>query len=248
MRNEAPIYVMVDEPSADVLVKAEDVSGFFVRPGEEPDEVTFLGVHMVNNSRKATEDAVLNILNRQGEKIGEYFIGRTSRRRMSTELVDSTPPHVSYRPFVNRCEFPEAESIWRRWALGPKLKKNEWPTLPASHQNAWLHVVQNSWFSSGHRAARYGTNGVAGVDGAMITSKPGFYCALGEAVNGPAGYFGSNLDALADCLSSEAEDPEAPPLKILWTNFRASQSSLGREFTDSVVSTLLEFNVKVTKY
>ncbi|MGI5177242.1 barstar family protein [Dactylosporangium sp. CA-152071] len=28
----------------------------------------------------------------------------------------------------------------------------------------------------------------------------GFYCALGEAVNGPGGYFGWNLDALDDCL------------------------------------------------
>jgi hypothetical protein len=28
----------------------------------------------------------------------------------------------------------------------------------------------------------------------------GFYCAIGEAINGPAGYFGWDLDALDDCL------------------------------------------------
>jgi len=38
------------------------------------------------------------------------------------------------------------------------------------------------------------------LDGRHITDEDGFYCALGEAVNGPGGYFGWNLDALNYCL------------------------------------------------
>ncbi|MFD0592855.1 barstar family protein [Catellatospora coxensis] len=38
------------------------------------------------------------------------------------------------------------------------------------------------------------------LDGRFVTDVEGFYCAIGEAVNGPGGYFGWNLDALVDCL------------------------------------------------
>ncbi|MET8423897.1 barstar family protein [Nocardia sp. NPDC004860] len=38
------------------------------------------------------------------------------------------------------------------------------------------------------------------LDGQAVTDIDSFYCALGEAINGPGGYFGWNLDALVDCL------------------------------------------------
>ncbi|MEV0990317.1 hypothetical protein [Streptomyces sp. NPDC049949] len=38
------------------------------------------------------------------------------------------------------------------------------------------------------------------LDGRHVTDVPGLYLALGEAVNGPGGYFGGCLDALDDCL------------------------------------------------
>lgn len=36
--------------------------------------------------------------------------------------------------------------------------------------------------------------------GRHIVDEDSFYCAIGEAVNGPGGYFGWNLAALDDCL------------------------------------------------
>lgn len=38
------------------------------------------------------------------------------------------------------------------------------------------------------------------LDGAWIDDVPSFYLALGEAVHGPGGYFGGDLDALSDCF------------------------------------------------
>jgi hypothetical protein len=40
----------------------------------------------------------------------------------------------------------------------------------------------------------------ADAEGAHVTDITSYYCALGEAVDGPGGYFGWNLDALAVCL------------------------------------------------
>ncbi|MGO9033196.1 barstar family protein [Mycobacterium sp.] len=38
------------------------------------------------------------------------------------------------------------------------------------------------------------------IDGRKIKSANDFYREIGSSVNGPGGYFGRNLDALADCL------------------------------------------------
>lgn len=81
------------------------------------------------------------------------------------------------------------------------------------------------------------------LDGAQMPTKSGFLCVLGEAVNGPGGYFGSNLYALADGISASFR--EGPPVKIVWRYFRVSQNSLDRAFVNSVIEVMSEFNVDV---
>ncbi|MFE3458975.1 barstar family protein [Nocardiopsis aegyptia] len=39
------------------------------------------------------------------------------------------------------------------------------------------------------------------IQGSEVSGLEDFWRAVGEAVNGPGGYFGTNLDAFADCLS-----------------------------------------------
>ncbi|MCX4391421.1 barstar family protein [Streptomyces sp. NBC_00264] len=236
-----PLYVVSDEESEDVLVAAEGVEGFFVDPEEESSEVAFLGAREVERGRRRVENAVLEVTNRQREKIGEYFIGQVVLSDTDVEKPGENVSRVAYRFFGNRCEYPEAERIWPRWASGIALEKGEWLRWPVNYQSAWLHVVQNSWFATNRRAARYGVEDVVHLDGAQISTKSGFFCALGEAVNGPGGYFGSNLDALADCISSSFG--EGPPVRIVWRNFQASREYLDDAFLDSIVRLMREFRV-----
>ncbi|WP_416900841.1 barstar family protein [Micromonospora echinospora] len=235
-----PLYMMIDEEPGDVLVVAEGVEGFFVDPEEELPEVAFLGARRVGK-RGRVESAVLDILNRRQEKIGEYFIGRVVLEGVGAESSGDEKSRISCRYFGNRCEYPGAGRIWQRWASGVVLEKGEWLQWPASQHAAWLHVVQNSWFAANRSAARYGLDEVALLDGAQVSTRSGFFCALGEAVNGPGGYFGSNLDALADCISSEVG--EGPLAKIVWRNFRASRESLDRDFLNSIMGVMREFDV-----
>ncbi|MEU2561262.1 barstar family protein [Streptomyces longispororuber] len=239
-----PLYVVSDEESGRVLVAAEGVEGFFVDPEEESPEVTFLRTHEVGKGRRRTEDAVMAVMNRQQEKIGEYLVGRVVLGYTEIEEPGGNISRVACPVFGNRCEHPEAERIWPRWASEIALEKGEWLRWPASYQGAWLHVVQNSWFASNRRAARYGEGEVVHLDGRHIATKSGFYCELGEAANGPGGYFGSNLDALADCLSSTSG--EGPPTRIVWWNFEASQRSLDRAFLDSITELMRECSVDLT--
>src|SRR6201997_4036299 len=56
------------------------------------------------------------------------------------------------------------------------------------------------------------------IDGRKIRSAKDFHREIGSSVNGPGGYFGRNLDALADCLRGDSALPRIGP-----TNSNAAQ-------------------------
>ncbi|HME75818.1 MAG TPA: barstar family protein [Mycobacterium sp.] len=64
------------------------------------------------------------------------------------------------------------------------------------------------------------------IDGRKIKSANDFYREIGSAVNGPGGYFGRNLDALADCLRGGFGTPENRPYEFVWQHSALSQRYL----------------------
>src|SRR6201996_1269347 len=67
------------------------------------------------------------------------------------------------------------------------------------------------------------------IDGRKTRSASDFYREIGSAVNGPGGYFGRNLDALADCLRGGFGTPENRPYEFEWQH-----SALSRHYLDNV--------------
>ena len=67
------------------------------------------------------------------------------------------------------------------------------------------------------------------IDGRKIKSANDFYREIGSAVNGPGGYFGRNLDALADCLRGGFGTPEDRPYEFEWQH-----SALSRRYLNAV--------------
>jgi RNAse (barnase) inhibitor barstar len=65
------------------------------------------------------------------------------------------------------------------------------------------------------------------IDGERILDTDGFYTMIGEAVNGPGGYFGRGLDSLNDCLRGGFGAPEDGPFSFVWRNSRRSRIALG---------------------
>ncbi|MFE0459376.1 barstar family protein [Kitasatospora sp. NPDC058965] len=63
------------------------------------------------------------------------------------------------------------------------------------------------------------------MDGAAATDRPGLFAALGSALNGPGGYYGSNLDALVDCLRGGFGP--VPPFTLVWHDFPAADTTPG---------------------
>ncbi|QKG23474.1 hypothetical protein ACTIVE_5117 [Actinomadura verrucosospora] len=97
------------------------------------------------------------------------------------------------------------------WFTGRPTERNLWARYDRTMRHEWAGVAlaHHSWNTPDQRA---GT--AFHLDGRFVTDIEGFYCAIGEAINGPGGYFGWNLDALADCLGGNW-GAEAPFL-LVW--------------------------------
>ncbi|MFE1859826.1 barstar family protein [Streptomyces anandii] len=230
-----PLYRLIDQESQDVLLTSRDVHGFFVDDDLDTQQtITFVGVHSFNAHVRRTETGVLQVLGHQGEPIGQYYLGHT---RLTPPGPDG---FLSVRAYT--CEYAQAGQIWRRWASVEPIAYGEWARRPVDSHENWLHVVQNAWFTRRHSAARIRTDEVVTLDGDLITTRPGFYCALGEAVNGPGGYFGSNLDALHDCLLSSGE---ASAFRMEWAHFTHSRRVLGEQFMAALLELFAEFRIEV---
>jgi len=65
------------------------------------------------------------------------------------------------------------------------------------------------------------------IDGRQVGNLEDFWRVMGEAVNGPGGYFGSNLDPFNDCLCGGFGTPEDDDFVVEWRNHEVSGSTLG---------------------
>ncbi|MFJ7904772.1 barstar family protein [Streptomyces sp. NPDC096198] len=232
-----PLYRLTAQETQDVLLAADDLHGFFVDVDlDTPRTLIFTGVRSLHAHLRSTEGGYLEVLGHRQQPTGGYYLGRV---RLTPPAQDGSLSFSGYT-----CEYPKAGEIWRRWASAEPVTYGEWAGYPDSYHESWLHVVQNAWFTADRQGKLGGTSEVVALDGGRITTKAGLYCALGEAVNGPGGYFGSNLDALYDCLrSSRAE----PLFRVQWADFATSRRALGVQYMTSLLSIFDEFRVGVTR-
>ena len=69
------------------------------------------------------------------------------------------------------------------------------------------------------------------IDGTQTRTLESFFTAVGEAVNGPGGHFGTNLDAFGDCLTGGFGTPEDEDFTFFWENSAAARAHLGHAET-----------------
>jgi len=239
----APLYHLVEEETGTVVIAAREISGFFVEPDRAWSEEVLIHGWAREPVRLGRDlsDMELHVVDSLGEVIGSYYIGRVGLR--STFEGGEGPGFVATF-YGYTCPYAAAGEIWRRWASRIPLVEGEWTGYPVESHGSWLHVVQNSWFQTGHAAKRYGVGETCVIDGRQIFGESSFYCALGESVNGPGGYFGSTLDGLADCLISSRKD--SVPFGLVWEYFSEAQERMGASSAASVIDVLREFEVDVT--
>ncbi|MFF4607825.1 barstar family protein [Streptomyces sp. NPDC001339] len=77
------------------------------------------------------------------------------------------------------------------------------------------------------------------LEGAQIRTLEDFWRVIGEAINGPDGYFGKNLDAFADCLSGGFGTPDDDDYEVEWRDHQVSREHLGYAETARQLEILL---------
>ncbi|WP_235783615.1 barstar family protein [Amycolatopsis orientalis] len=110
--------------------------------------------------------------------------------------------------------------ILEHWRTGRPSRRNLWAGYDRELRHQWAGVALGHRFSApdGQPGTTYD------LDGRFVTDIEGFYCAIGEAINGPGGYFGWNLDALEDCLRGNFG--ARPPFHLAWHDSAVAREHL----------------------
>ncbi|WP_125804756.1 barstar family protein [Actinoplanes sp. ATCC 53533] len=194
----------------------------------------------------------VEILSDVGESIGHYAIGATEverLRRRADGAFDVTVTGQMTKP-------PErgVEPLWDRWRTDPPETVNTWAELPAGQREAWLEVASKyRWRNPLRRGTRHARHGeelpVLILDGRYATDLASVYCALGEAVNGPGGYYGSNPYALRDCLhGGEPNYFGLPaPFILVWQAYEVALQHVDEIGLGAVLGMLAESGVRLEK-
>jgi hypothetical protein len=236
------LYRLIEDESQVVVLTAADVGGFFADGSEAGEPVRLFGASRVNEALRRYGDIELQVLNRGGGVIGAYYIG-------DVRVIESQPSVMSGRSDVDLSfegyyvPFKHAGPLWRKWASAPPASVGEWKGLPVSWRPSWLHVVQKAWFQAGRSAVPERWAPQYLLEGSDIVDLSSFYCALGEAVNGPGGYLGSGLDALEDCLRlKNADDCESV---LIWNDAATATGGLSSSDFVGISMVLAEHGIQV---
>ena len=207
-----------DDHSGDLLILARvqtagftaEVDSWFLRPQWDAFycELTQLEkARQGNASLEAISPGELKLELQSTDRAGHMAIGGMIGTDMGNSCVRMTFSPVPFDP----SSLPSLVRIARSWTgalAAPKLKWNvpatcgAWRGLSEEEKWTWLQSARDHHFASATRDSRSSSRSgqTFTIDGECIDDVPSFYCAMGEAVNGPGGYFGANTMAFDDAL------------------------------------------------
>ncbi|MGP3777198.1 barstar family protein (plasmid) [Streptomyces sp. SDT5-1] len=196
------------------------------------------------------EEAALEIRDVRGEPVTEQRWPTTIRTwRPSSRrngLIDLELDGGCFTPIPEH-----ARTVWEQWFAGPPAAVNAWAGLDTRRRGTWHTLARER---AGRQPRHDRPDGHAYVlDGRYITDEPGLHLALGEAVNGPGGYFGGCLAALDDCLRGTFG--HTAPATLHWHDAATARTHLSDALTPdgrphdlftAVVETLTEGGLDIT--
>lgn len=116
----------------------------------------------------------------------------------------------------------EELDIWEKWRASNPIQINEWAVFDEDHRRAWLKVV--STYHVERRDDEESVQKLFFLDGTYVTDYCSFFCALGEAIRGPGGYYGFDFNSFIDCLHGGYG--ARAPFTLIWKNVQVAQKSL----------------------
>jgi RNAse (barnase) inhibitor barstar len=229
----------VRSPTARGFFSADDASEFAFRL--EVGEASSGLLDRVSREKRGLdlEEAELAIYDVRGLRIGTYDLGTPTlaldSEAAESRLVVSTAPFYAPDPLSGR--------IWYRWQRELPTHMHTWQGLSTAGRTAWLEVALHH--HGARQEVRVGRESgqVYELAGSRVEDSLSFYCALGEAINGPGGYFGRGLDSLADCLSGGFG--VTPPLTLAVIDHDHVKRALGVSYFNELADVLTCRGVRI---
>lgn len=178
----------------------------------------------VGGHRARAGNADLALLDAEGVEMGSYFVNDVALIAAKASVLGAGLVDVTVQLWCDQM-LPGSDWMWELIRTGQLNRKGLWHSLDQQGRRAWLSVAL--WSSEYRRrgnSADIAPGRVFVLDGQQVHDVDSFYCAIGEAVNGPGGYFGWNLDALNDCLRGGWG--AAPPFTLEWQYAEVARSRL----------------------
>ncbi|MCX4245067.1 barstar family protein [Paraliomyxa miuraensis] len=167
------------------------------------------------HGRPVANNASLVFRTVNGDPFFRHFLGPMEPIRVFGPKSDGSVAELVVRASCLHPLPPGTATLARSWRQGLPAELNRWATLTFHARRAWLRLVTGA--STFRRPETSPTRSSFVLDGRYATDYPGVLLALGEAVNGPCGYYGADLDAVEDCLSGGFGP--TPPFTLVWKHF-----------------------------
>ena len=102
---------------------------------------------------------------------------------------------------------------------------HDWLPLPRAAREEWLNEARSIALADPGLVTQAPPGTRFELPGRIITDLTAFLCAVGEAVNGPHGYFGRSLNSFQDCL--DGGFGASRPSTLVWKDAETSRAALG---------------------
>lgn len=168
----------------------------------------------------------ISILNKNEQPIASYYFYLYKPLSFYNNEIQGNTSSIELIGTLTQIASDEAIELWDLWREKIPVNKNEWTDLSEKKRRGWLEVVKlyNSQVKSRHEEK---VNQTINLDGSYITDYYSFFCALGEAINGPGGYFGDDFSSLRDCFCGGFG--AVPPFTLIWSKSHIAMKKLDKE-------------------
>lgn len=228
-------YVLHCTRAESDLYTVRDLVGFF---GSEGEAAAFraVGAGRVAEPPVAAghEELEVRVLGPFGRPVAAYTVGDAhlaEEQRADGSLDVRVTGYLLDPP---RRGTGEIWSLWRR--RSGQGRRNAWAGLREDGREAWLDAarLRAVWRHprppTATAPAQPPHAATFVLDGRHTTDHAGLFCALGEALNGPGGYYGACTDALRDCLRGGFGP--AAPFTLTWRHAGTARAHVPRAGAD----------------
>lgn len=227
--------VTSDEDDADFWGFAHEADGLFAPLPEEdgarrvhlagclPQGGLLKSLDHVGSRRAVAGNAWIDLLDADGASMGAYFVNDVTVIDAQQSVQGAGLVDLTVTLWCDQA-LPGADNVWDLIRSGQLQRTGLWHELGPEDRRAWLSVAL--WSRDYQRQGRPDApaHQAFTLDGGHIVDIDSFYCAIGEAINGPGGYFGWNLDALVDCLRGGWG--ATPPFTLHWQQSEEARARL----------------------